>query len=227
MSRVQAGYQWRWNLWLTLALSSLSAVAQRTVLEKTAQPPIPCVRVVYYDYARTPASVIIEGMNTAERIFDQAGVRVTASEVRSDSNEPPSGSRRDHTPVLYLRILPDSMANRLEQRFEAIGSAYPTDDNSGQIASVFYDRLQGLPASATCSRGTMLGHVIAHELGHLLLGRNSHSESGIMSANWQRDNQIVRIRTGALLFRPEEGERIRRNVSERQRLLSVTSDIPH
>jgi hypothetical protein len=37
----------------------------------------------------------------------------------------------------------------------------------------------------------MLGHVIAHELGH-----NSHSPSGIMSANWQRDSQIVPIRAG-------------------------------
>jgi hypothetical protein len=29
-----------------------------------------------------------------------------------------------------------------------------------------------------------LGHVMAHEVGHLLLGAHSHSRTGLMSADW-------------------------------------------
>ena len=118
------------------------------------------------------------------------------------------------------------MANRLEPRFEAIGSAYSTDDSSGKIANVFYDRLQGLPTSAFCSRGTILGHVIAHELAHLLLGRKNHSSSGIMSANWQRDKQIIQLRAGALLFSSEEAKQLRKNILERQNSIRMTTTVP-
>ena len=126
----------------------------------------------------------------------------------------------DQTTNLCLRILPGAMSNRGEERFEAMGSAFPTDDNTGFIANVFYKRLEGLGASVACSRATMLGNVIAHELGHLLLGRNSHSESGIMSANWQRDGQVARLRAGSLLFTPQEAQRISYIILERERKAS-------
>ena len=212
--------------WLAWVLQSVSAAAQGIVTEKTPAPASPDIRLFYYDYAKAPASVITEGMKTAERIFSHAGIRFTPIQLRPEWNEPQATLRNNQTPVLYLRILPDSMANRLGPGVEAIGSAYSTEDNSGQIANVFYGRLEGLQTSAACSRGVMLGHVIAHELGHLLLGHNSHSSSGIMSPNWQRDNQIIQIRSGALLFTPEEADRIRKNVSDRRRLLSPTSILP-
>jgi hypothetical protein len=210
--------------WLTLLMFSAPILAQQTVEDKTGQPSVLGIRLLYSDYANVPVSVVTEGLQTAERIFSKAGVQMTASEIQPDWKQSQSG--QNLAPVIFLRILPDAMANRSEQRFEAIGSAYSTDDNTGQIANVFYDRLQGLPTSPFCSRGTMLGNVIAHEMGHLLLGRKSHSPSGIMSANWQRDNQIVQLRAGALLFRRDESERIRKNILERQRSLSVISAVP-
>jgi hypothetical protein len=212
------------NPWLTLVMLSAPALAQPTVEAKPGQSPIPAVRLMYYNYARVPISVRVEGLQTTTRIFNSAGIQFTACETQPDWKEPQSG--HDLAPVLYLRILPDSMANRLEPRFEAIGSAYSTDDNSGKIANVFYDRLQGLPTSASCSRGTILGHVIAHELGHLLLGRKNHSSSGIMSANWQRDKQIIQLRAGALLFSSEEAKHLRKNILERQNSLRMTNTVP-
>jgi hypothetical protein len=183
------------NPWRTLVMLSAPAPAQPTVEAKPGQSPIPAVRLMYYNYARVPISVRIEGLQTTTRIFNSAGIQFTVCETQPDWNEPQSG--QDLAPAVYLRTLPDAMANRLEPRFEAIGSPYSTDDNSGKIANVSYDRPQGSPISAFCSRGTILGHVIAHELGHLLLGRKNHS-SGIMSANWQRASRrsAVQFRGG-------------------------------
>ena len=45
---------------------------------------------------------------------------------------------------------------------------------------VFYDRVKNRSGSVS----GLLGHVIAHEVAHILQGRVRHSESGIMKAQW-------------------------------------------
>jgi hypothetical protein len=37
---------------------------------------------------------------------------------------------------------------------------------------------------ADTSADRILGHVIVHEIGHLLLGSDSHSRSGVMQPDW-------------------------------------------
>jgi hypothetical protein len=37
------------------------------------------------------------------------------------------------------------------------------------------------------SKGQILGHAVAHEIGHLLMGTNSHSSRGLMRGNWKVD----------------------------------------
>ena len=37
------------------------------------------------------------------------------------------------------------------------------------------------------SKGQILGHAVAHEIGHLLMGTNSHSSRGLMRGNWNVD----------------------------------------
>ena len=49
-------------------------------------------------------------------------------------------------------------------------------------ASIFCDRIATMPGAPTYFP-IPLGDVIAHEVGHLVLGTNSHSRSGIMRAN--------------------------------------------
>jgi hypothetical protein len=47
-------------------------------------------------------------------------------------------------------------------------------------AYIFYDRIVALRVVRPRALGSILGDVIAHELGHLMLPANSHSASGIM-----------------------------------------------
>ena len=51
--------------------------------------------------------------------------------------------------------------------------------------------------------GLILGHVIAHEIGHLLLPYNSHARTGLMRGGWDTQ-QAMRAATGALTFTPKE-----------------------
>jgi hypothetical protein len=54
----------------------------------------------------------------------------------------------------------------------------------------------------------ILGHAMAHELGHLLLGMNSHSRDGLMRAQWNRGDLAEAVR-GNLLFSAQESTRMR------------------
>jgi predicted metalloendopeptidase len=45
---------------------------------------------------------------------------------------------------------------------------------------VFFDRVKKNPGDVWC----ILGHVIAHEVTHILQGVPRHSESGVMKAHW-------------------------------------------
>jgi hypothetical protein len=65
----------------------------------------------------------------------------------------------------------------------------------------------------------ILGSVIAHEMGHLLLGSNAHAISGIMRAQWGID-ELLRIIMGALVFLPEQSKRMRARILTSKALLA-------
>ena len=65
-------------------------------------------------------------------------------------------------------------------------------------------------------KGHILGHVIAHEFGHLLLNLDSHSPTGIMRGMWDT-NDFAAATYGDLLFTPQQAEVIRVDVARRVR----------
>jgi hypothetical protein len=75
------------------------------------------------------------------------------------------------------------------------------------LASVYYDHaLRTVKKdNAEFEVPIILGSVIAHEVGHLLLGLNSHTSAGVMQPRWER-KQVRRAMTGALLFTHEQSK---------------------
>jgi hypothetical protein len=68
-------------------------------------------------------------------------------------------------------------------------------------ATVLYDCVKRFARRYHVNRGVLLGYVMAHELGHLLLPPKSHSEAGVMRA--VIDLQLASERR--LRFTPEQG----------------------
>ena len=58
----------------------------------------------------------------------------------------------------------------------------------GDLASVSHRRVREDANDFRVMPQVVLGPVLAHELGHLLLGPNSHSEKGIMRLRWQPED---------------------------------------
>ena len=91
---------------------------------------------------------------------------------------------------------------------DTLGEAFLSLDNDGYIADVYHQAVESLCASKQLDLDRVLGYVIAHELGHLLLGPG-HAAQGVMRAEWDlRDLQA--ISQHRLQFSSAEGLRMRR-----------------
>lgn len=77
---------------------------------------------------------------------------------------------------------------------------------------VFYDRVKNDQVkSRPGTRSSLLGHVIAHEITHILQGVVVHSESGLMRAQWTRADYREMI-DKPLQFTEEDVWRIQRGL---------------
>ena len=178
-------------------------------------PRGPQVTINVYNDAQVPPQVLTKATQEATRIFRKIGVDTVwiechsseADTERSSECRPPSGPI-----VLALRIVPWS-ARRGQAVF---GTAFLSREKRGTYCDLFYASVDKLHRDWHVSLSRVLGHTMAHEVGHLLLGTDAHSQIGIMQPNWQGE-ELRRIEMGVLLFTPEQG------LSIRAMLLSLTT----
>jgi hypothetical protein len=176
-------------------------------------PPSAAIRVRVANYASQASPDFLgRAEREASRILAEAGLQiiwVNCPRVDSSSSlRDPCLGPLEATDVV-LRVLP--RVNRAKFQDTEFGFAVvPT------LASVYSERVMRLAVSdeATFEGPISLGCVIAHELGHLLLGSGSHARTGIMQSRWDR-KQIRQATTGRLLFTEEESQRMKREVAAR------------
>jgi len=182
------------------------------------------VRVRVYNYANVSSRVLSDSEEEASRIFMASGVDTTwvdclAPQIHVQSapadqagkvNVDCAGPVTEATAV--LRILPRSTPANRAFRDTMFGFATGRD-----MASVFYEHVKDLAWGADKDGNEIpliLGNVIAHEVGHLLLGTNSHSPAGIMCANWDQEYVRQALR-GHQLFSREQSAVMRATVARR------------
>jgi hypothetical protein len=114
------------------------------------------------------------------------------------------------------------MAERLRQAQDSFGFAlYPEDGSFATVANVFAHDAEQLANRRGVRQGVILGHLMAHELGHLLLGTGSHSSSGIMHVPWHL-KELEIIAQGRMWFTPAEAGRMQMNVRVRVQASEAT-----
>jgi hypothetical protein len=87
------------------------------------------------------------------------------------------------------------------------------------LASVYFDRAAYLASSSGVAHPELriiLGRIIAHEIGHLLLGPNSHAVGGVMQERWGR-RQVDQALMGWMLFLPEQSQVMRAKIQMRMK----------
>lgn len=169
------------------------------------------VTVRLLDYVNLPAGERSEIAATATRVLRQAGVAVEFVECFSGGVETgaPACTAPRGQADLILRIFPPKLAVKGTQ----LGYAAMTPEGGAYI-TVFINPAQRKARVGSLSDGVFLGHAVAHEIGHLLLGANSHSSSGIMRPVWRPcDEEWMAKRV--LLFDGRQAKQMRSALMER------------
>jgi hypothetical protein len=169
----------------------------------------PQVTVLVYNDAHVAETMLAEAEKEATRIFQRAGVSVAWLNCSVQDGSRPKGCDQLNKPSqLVQRIVPRCRIFR----DEIFGVAFLSADGTGRYSDVFYDRVEALHADWNVDLDRVLAHVMAHEIGHLLLGSNSHSGTGIMRRHWQ-GAELRSLGMGNLLFTPDQSQFMRAKLS--------------
>ncbi len=186
------------------------------------------ISVWVYDYAHVPSGALARAEKMSSEVFRKIGVETVWMDCPLPSTEAaktPACNEPFSPTNLVLRILPRSMtahfrSDRPRVDF-ALGFAQsPSRDGKfSVIANIFYHRVVELTQRARHRAATpviILGHGMAHEMGHLLLDEPGHAVQGLMHAPWDLPH-LKRASRGQLVFTSQQAERIRAQVRARMR----------
>ena len=149
------------------------------------------------DRAGVPAKILAQARKDTGRVFQNIAVAIVWIEQDGDRLEDAAPIRS----VVVVQLLNRELTDRMHPPDPVLGLAA----GSGW-ATVFYSRIEDLsPTRDANDIACRLGHVIAHEIGHLLLRSTAHSRSGIMQA--LLDMQLAA--RGGLFFTADQARRIR------------------
>jgi len=192
----------RW-LWLVFVL----AVPSSRAWSKEIAVAEMRVTILVHNDAGISSGTLRGAEMEASRVFRQSGIAAKwlNCPLPPEGPEDPAQCRTAEFPAyLQLRIARRSR-NLSEITF---GISYLSADGSGCYANLFYERVEEMHQRSRVNLASLLGDVAAHEIGHLLLGTNSHAASGIMRARWQ-NGELGSIGTGTLFFSEAESRQMR------------------
>lgn len=169
--------------------------------------PIRLTVSVFNDAEASP-SVMSQALSRATLILRRAGITLIWLDCGTPGHPPPNSSCSDLSYPRHLSVRVVSAANRGTVSEDTFGQTFQNAAGEGNYALVYFQTLASSNVNEAVHIGDLIGFVIAHEIGHLLLGRESHSATGLMSAVWQA-NEMRLASQGILFFTSNQQQRIR------------------
>jgi hypothetical protein len=176
------------------------------------------VTVRIYDGFGLPVDDITAARAEADRILREAGIEpvwlhcsAVAEQWRGSRARCEMGVGPDEIVVRLLRSSPPDSASGRVPLGEAL---IDREAHTGSLATVFADRVATTSDRAGANPRGVLGRVIAHEIGHLLLGSNQHAAHGVMRAIWT-DLELRRALGLEWHFSASEARRMHAGIVER------------
>jgi hypothetical protein len=176
-------------LWATVVfaqppqiLEMSTGAIQSTAKKQPHDMANPKITLRVEDFANLDSSALVGARRVTTEIFAAAGVQTVWLDCpiyQADCGTQTEG------PQFILRILGPSMDKDIVADDQALGFAIPCHQTDGACLSyILYWRIGALAAADNLSPARMLGHVMAHEIGHALLGPNTHEPFSIMQATF-------------------------------------------
>jgi hypothetical protein len=161
---------------------------------------------VYVNSNAVPPDVIIFAADLSSRMFAKAGVVV---EFRFADRHTRDKVRASGAIIINLEMYapadtdPATMAHALPYE--------------GVHIVIFYDRVRRHDNQTPLYRSTILGHVMTHEITHILQGTPHHSATGLMKARWGTADYMEMTRS-PLPFTAKDIELLRAGLQHREML---------
>jgi hypothetical protein len=224
--RRQRGNFWGLVAALTVTVSSQIALGRGTRAGVERAKVRLTLRVYNYAISHT---LLSDAQGEATAILNYAGLEavwVDCAVTDADVAKHTACNRPIGAAEFILKILTKAQTAQFPKGDDQLGQALDCPKGQGGCSAyVFYSDVRELARADDAPEFRLLGHVIAHEIGHMLLGQNSHSATGIMQADWS-DKALRTIARGCLFFTQEESRRMRdalqaRNTAQQVKLASA------
>jgi hypothetical protein len=195
---------------LLMAVGAIALVFRPTAAVAQDRPKI---TVTVYNRSKMRTPTLTAGHSVAQEVLRRAGVESiwvdcpvpSTPEANPACQQPLSPNR------LILTIVPHWGNRRLDSN--ALGVALQVEHGFGSYCYVFQERLDELAAATHISPARLLGHAMAHEIGHLLKGSDSHSPQGLMSEHWHA-NELQAAAMESLNFTAEDASLMRPRLAQ-------------
>jgi hypothetical protein len=169
------------------------------------------LNISVYNDAGVPRDVLARSEERAAMIFSHAGFELSWTNHGYRFSDHGSKFKEISEPGdLVMRIIPRAATSTNNAVF---GVSFLGPDGTGRYSDVFWTKVKELHTNYNVDITGVLGSVMAHEIGHLLLGSQAHAVSGIMRARWE-SHELHQIAMGTLLFLPWQEQRMRIRVTE-------------
>ena len=159
---------------LTPLAATLIAVTLLTASTARAAGETQIVAVHVDNHAQVSSRVLGDAMRFVNRVYAAAGIQVVWFDGAMQPG-PAAGPLRHFRVLLLSRKMTDATSGTVQVDANVLGQAH----HAVAMAYVFFSRLETIAVGKRVYIGDLVGKVIAHELGHLLL-TTGHSNSGIM-----------------------------------------------
>ena len=207
------------NAVLALSLLILGLAPQKVAADSNSETSVVRLTVSVFNDAGASPSVMSQARNRATLILRRAGISLVWLDCGTPANPPPASACSDLSFPQHLSVRLVSTAGRPSE--DTYGRTFQNAEGEGNYALVYFNVLATSSVTESVHSGDLLGFVIAHELGHLLLGRDSHSATGLMAPVWQA-GEVRMASQGILFFTSDQQERIRLRCLTAQAALKKT-----
>jgi hypothetical protein len=180
------GAKTRWRTSFLLSLLSTAIVGQ--------EPPRVKLSIVVYDSAHVGSKTTEYAEHVAGEILAKASIQSSwlagpVEELGSLGMDFTAYAAKACHPDLgqatvRLQILPHAPAGLPAQ---ALGFSLPCA-RSGVQVTILADRVATVSETAGPTFGRVLGYVMAHEVGHVLLQSDTHTTAGLMKGIWSKSD---------------------------------------
>jgi len=184
---------------VAVLIAASTSSAQITQFAESSRKETPRPTILVFNYSQASPTTIRMAEVEASQILGKAGFPAAWVNCPMPSLSNMPGCEKEQSPgEVRVRIL----AGHTQRMFQDSVFGFT---NPPVFASVYYESALRLAKidNAEFEVPVILGCIMAHEIGHLLLGPNSHTATGIMQPRWESE-QVRQIMKGELEFTKQE-----------------------